>query len=66
MSFAALAGGAECGPVNPLAQLSKAYSNDRGVQQVRLSSLVSLELLELMRCAMDRTTSNRKLGHLVT
>ncbi|ORY89823.1 hypothetical protein BCR35DRAFT_287869 [Leucosporidium creatinivorum] len=33
MTFAALAGGAECGPVNPLAQLSKAYSNDRGVQQ---------------------------------
>ncbi|KAK4054253.1 hypothetical protein OIV83_001279 [Microbotryomycetes sp. JL201] len=33
MSFAALAGGSSCGPVNPLAQLSKAYSSDRGVQQ---------------------------------
>ncbi|SCV69846.1 BQ2448_1240 [Microbotryum intermedium] len=33
MSFAALAGGAECGPVNPLSQLSKVYGQDRGVQQ---------------------------------
>ncbi|SGY13720.1 BQ5605_C010g05955 [Microbotryum silenes-dioicae] len=33
MSFAALAGGAECGPVNPLSQLSKLYGQDRGVQQ---------------------------------
>ncbi|KAK4054624.1 hypothetical protein OIO90_003436 [Microbotryomycetes sp. JL221] len=33
MSFAALAGGSSCGPVNPLAQLSKVYTNDRGVQQ---------------------------------
>lgn len=34
MSFSALAGGAECGPVNPLAQLSKTFAQDRGVQQV--------------------------------
>ncbi|KAM0789453.1 hypothetical protein ACM66B_000275 [Microbotryomycetes sp. NB124-2] len=38
MSFAALAGGSSCGPVNPLAQLSKAYSSDRGVQQDHFGS----------------------------
>lgn len=34
MSFSALAGGAECGPVNPLSQLSKTFAHDRGAQQV--------------------------------
>lgn len=39
MSFSALAGGAECGPVNPLAQLSKTFAHDRGAQQVSLSCI---------------------------
>ncbi|GAA5898233.1 tetratricopeptide repeat protein [Sporobolomyces salmoneus] len=38
MSFSALAGGAECGPVNPLAQLSKTFAHDRGVQQDHFGS----------------------------
>ncbi|GAA5873442.1 hypothetical protein JCM1840_007385 [Sporobolomyces johnsonii] len=38
MSFASLAGGAECGPVNPLAQLSKTFSGDRGAQQDHFGS----------------------------
>ncbi|GAA5922221.1 hypothetical protein JCM1841_000682 [Sporobolomyces salmonicolor] len=38
MSFAALAGGAECGPVNPLAQLSKTFVGDRGAQQDHFGS----------------------------
>ncbi|GAA5965520.1 hypothetical protein JCM3765_007362 [Sporobolomyces pararoseus] len=40
MSFSALAGGAECGPVNPLAQLSKTFAHDRGVQQDHFGSQV--------------------------
>ncbi|GAA6018780.1 hypothetical protein JCM11491_003444 [Sporobolomyces phaffii] len=38
MSFSALAGGSECGPVNPLAQLSKTFAHDRGVQQDHFGS----------------------------
>ncbi|GAA5876445.1 hypothetical protein JCM16303_003535 [Sporobolomyces ruberrimus] len=38
MSFSALAGGAECGPVNPLAQLSKTFAHDRGAQQDHFGS----------------------------
>lgn len=33
--LASLAGGASCGPSNPLQQLSKTYTADRGAQQVR-------------------------------
>jgi len=33
-AFASLASGDSCGPANPMAQLSKLYSGDRGVQQV--------------------------------
>ncbi|GAA5936747.1 tetratricopeptide repeat protein [Sporobolomyces koalae] len=41
MSFSALAGGAECGPVNPLAQLSKTFAHDRGAQQDHFGSRAS-------------------------
>lgn len=41
MSFGGLLSGSgtDCGPVNPLSQLSKVYNGDRGVQQVSYTSL---------------------------
>lgn len=44
MSFGSLVNGADCGPINPLNQLSKLYNNDRGVQQVSSPSLVYIEI----------------------
>lgn len=38
-SMAALLGDASCGPVNPLATLSKTFQRDRSLQQVRQSAL---------------------------
>lgn len=34
-----IAGGAECGPSNPLQGLSKRFDQDRGLQQVRTRGL---------------------------
>jgi hypothetical protein len=42
MSLAALASGAECGPVNPLQGLAKNLDSDRGLQQVRAVRSYSL------------------------
>lgn len=57
MSFAALAGGANCGPVNPLAQLSKVYATDRGVQQVRLNDGRELLVRTILTADYDGTGS---------
>lgn len=38
MSMQGLVGGAECGPVNPLAQVLKHTEGDRSIQQVCLQS----------------------------
>jgi hypothetical protein len=35
MSFQGLVGGADCGPINPLAQVLKHTEGDRSLQQVR-------------------------------
>lgn len=39
MSLAALANGADCGPVNPLQSLTKSLENDRGLQQVHVARM---------------------------
>lgn len=36
MALPMLVGGAECGPSNPLQNLSKKFDQDRGIQQVEL------------------------------
>ena len=41
MSLAALANGADCGPMNPLQGLTKNLDSDRGLQQVRAAPLFS-------------------------
>ena len=41
MSLAALANGADCGPMNPLQGLTKNLDSDRGLQQVRAARLFS-------------------------
>ena len=35
MALPMLVGGAECGPSNPLQNLSKTFDQDRSIQQVR-------------------------------
>lgn len=35
MALPMLAGGVDCGPSNPLQNLSKRFDQDRGIQQVR-------------------------------
>lgn len=39
MALPMLVGGAECGPSNPLQNLSKKFDQDRGIQQVELLQL---------------------------
>ena len=40
MALPMLVGGSECGPSNPLQGLSKRFDQDRGLQQVRISSSI--------------------------
>lgn len=65
LAMQALVGGADCGPSNPLAQLSKQYGTDRGAQQVsRVSATVSCRR-KLIFFQPDRITSPLKQGHQV-
>lgn len=41
MALPMLVGGAECGPSNPLQNLSKKFDQDRGIQQVREASVAT-------------------------
>jgi len=58
MSFSALAGGADCGPVNPLAQLSKTFAHDRGAQQVSPPVCAMLPGLDRRKADKDRNSSS--------
>ncbi len=55
MSLAALANGAECGPMNPLQGLTKNLDSDRGLQQVRAARLYS-RITSLVDERFHRTT----------
>ena len=60
---ALVGGGADCGPSNPLAQMSKQFGNDRGAQQVSRRALaVSSPLQQLTRFVVAQDHYTQQTG----
>ena len=55
MALPMLAGGAECGPSNPLQTLAKRFDHDRGLQQVCTRTFHVLRSSRFIRITLEST-----------